>query len=312
MTYKRRFGYDIYYLQCTNVAYYLDIFMRLKIKVYFLKKIDTYTYQFYTTRISSYKLRKLDLPIQYYKSVGFIYYITLFFRNRVKMIGVITFMFSLVFFNQLILNIKVIGSQAKLNSEIIHHLKQNKISYFRKNPSLNQLDQVKSVLETDFANNIDWMNIYQKGRTIFVEYTNKQDSIETNEDSRPIIACKDAVIKKFQIEKGNILVQINQFVKKGDILVSNELETTSQEIITVFPKGKVYGYTWYDFHLTIYSDDEAEAFDDLLKMARDELSLQIGVDATIESEKIIKFVNDNGEYHLDIHYTVVENIACRQ
>lgn len=309
---KKTLGYDMYLIQCNDIMPYLNIFSKMKINIYFLKKVDTYTYQFCVKRKGSYQLRRLDLPIVFEKSVGLLYYITLFFKSRIKLVGIMTFIIVYLLLNNCILNLKVVGTKYQLNQQIVQKLKEYDVHFLNQKLDYEQLEQLKIKLQTDFKEDIDWLNIYQKGQTFFVEYTNKKESSITSKDNRPIVACKDSVIKQFQIHSGYISVNVNQFVKAGELLVSNTLVSTFDETILLYPSGKIYGYTWYDIEKSIPKiDDEGEAFSELLKQVRDELEKLTKNEFTIDQEKVLQFSINDSKIVMKVHYTLIENIACK-
>lgn len=73
--------------------------------------------------------------------------------------------------------------------------------------------------------------------------------------AKQLVAKKSGIIEKMFISSGQSLVERNEFVEKGDILVSNEIETSEsdekKQRKTVPVKGKVYANTWYDIEVSV-------------------------------------------------------------
>lgn len=304
-------GYDVYEIDCINISFYIDLLTNHKIQLYHLKKVDTYTYQFCIKRHAIYKLQKLDIPIRYLKSVGPLYYLTLLLKSKVKWLGIITFIIVYIYTKQHLLNIKITGTQYQLNEQIVEKLSFYHINFFDKKLSLQDIENLKATLLQDFINEIDWINVYQKGETLFIEYTNKSQSDIETKDSRPLVACKESVIKEFQVQSGYIVAKINQYVTPGELLVSNAIVSTFDETILVYPKGKIFGYTWYDIEKEMPLNDEADAFNTLLMEIRNELSAIIGQEAKIDKENILLFTGDDSTIRMKVHYTVIEDVACK-
>lgn len=71
-------------------------------------------------------------------------------------------------------------------------------------------------------------------------------------NNHQLIAKKAGIIQKLFVETGQSLVERNDFVKKGDLLVTNEIQTDALEDgekadhKKVPVKGKVFANTWYD------------------------------------------------------------------
>ena len=304
-------GYDVYEITCMNISYYINVLTQHKIHLYHLRKCDTYTYRFLLKRQDSYILRRYDLPIRFIQSVGVLYYITRFFKSKVKILGVLTFIGVFYYMQSHILNIKITGTQYQLNEAIISKLEDYQIHFFDKKLTIEKINDIKNQLLNDYQDQIDWINMYQKGETIYIEYTNKKASDIVEKDIRTIVACKESMIKEFQIQSGLIVSNIHQYVNKGDILVNNAIVSTFDETIKVYPKGKVYGYTWYTIEKELPLNDEADDFNTLLLQIRQELESQLGNEAKIDKEKVLHYNKDNSKITLKVHYTVIEDIGCK-
>lgn len=304
-------GYDLYTLECGSITYYLQLLHDQQITIYHLKKINPFVYQFYAKRKDFYTIKRLNIPIHYIKSIGPLYYLTLFFRSKVKLFGVVVFILTFLYMQQHLLNIKIKGTQYEVNQQIVLKLQEENIEYLSKKPTLQELEVIKSLLLETFQDDIDWLNIYLKGEALMIEYTNKQSYSIKEKDVRPIVACKEAVIKEFQVSRGEIISKINQYVLPGDVLVSNAIVSTFDETKILYPDGKIYGYTWYDIEKEMEGDDEGEAFSLLLQEIRQELATQLSKDALIDKENILHFTQDDSTIRLRVHYTVIEDIGCK-
>ena len=62
---------------------------------------------------------------------------------------------------------------------------------------------------------------------------------------------KDAIIKKIVASNGEIISNVNSYVKKGDIIVSGEIKHNEEIKKLVKAKAKVYGEVWYKVNITI-------------------------------------------------------------
>lgn len=304
-------GFDEYLLYCHDVVYYLDLLQHHQIKINHLVKVDHFTYTFRVRKKDSYKIRKLELPVKYIKSIGWLYYYTLLLKNYIKLSGLLIFTISIMFLQTRILDIHVIGTKQELNTSIISYLNEKNIYFLQPKLTVTQMDALAVEIQNSFDQKIDWLNIYLKGNTLSVEYTNKQSSVVQTSDLRAIIACKDSVIKQFNIQSGQIVTQLNQFVKKDEVLVTNALVSTFDQTILLYPKGEVWGYTWYEIEQEVVSNDQAEGFSLLLQQSRHSLEQLISKNAKIDHEKVLQFTINDSTMKMKVHYTVIENIACK-
>ena len=85
---------------------------------------------------------------------------------------------------------------------------------------------------------IDYLNVYQKGSVLHVEYTPASHNQKTVLKYQDYIAKKDGIIRQLDVKQGNVLVKVNQYVKKGDVLISHQIEDTKQQIKMIPTLGK--------------------------------------------------------------------------
>lgn len=102
-----------------------------------------------------------------------------------------------------------------------------------------------------------YLGIEKQGVTYHIDALEKKSEKHlADSNSEQLIANKSGVVLKMFIKSGQPIVEINDVVKKGDILVKNEIETTEEEekdkkkTNKVPVQGKVYANTWYNISLT--------------------------------------------------------------
>ncbi len=101
-----------------------------------------------------------------------------------------------------------------------------------------------------------YLGIQKNGTSYYVEAIEKKTEKELIDHSaQQLVAKKDGVIQKFFIKSGVPVVERNEFVKKGDILVTNEVETVEEEekedsnSVKIPVEGKVFANTWYNIQV---------------------------------------------------------------
>ncbi|WP_217586742.1 sporulation protein YqfD [Lentibacillus saliphilus] len=110
-----------------------------------------------------------------------------------------------------------------------------------------------------------WIGVHKKGTTYFLEGVEK---IVVEEEAPPgprnLVARKSGVIEKVYVSKGLPKVRVNDYVEKGDILVSGELgpeereddenDDTDKPKTRVAADGEIIAKTWYETTVTIPLD----------------------------------------------------------
>lgn len=141
------------------------------------------------------------------------------------------------------------------DSEIRELLKRELSNYgikektFKKNYT--EIKKIKEEILNKYKDKIEWLEIETKG-TKYIVRVEKRIIKEKKEElkNRHIVSKKEAIIKNIEAQKGQIIKEINSYVKKGDTIISGEIK--DNEIIKgiVPAEGKVFGEVWYEIKIT--------------------------------------------------------------
>lgn len=300
-------NFDLFEIEINDILIFIRDLKINKVPIYRLKKIDKYTYQFYTNTLDRYKMRKIGLiPI---KSIGVFHYISLMFKSFLNIVGLISFVFSVYLFSNMIFQVEVIGSNPAVNEMILNVLHDEGVHQFNFLYEYQDLNVIYNKVQENFKQDIDYLNVYQIGSVFFVEYTNSIGATPQDLDFNNLYASKNGVIKQVDVKSGNILISENMYVTKGQLLVSNTLVSTSDEIIMIPVEGSVYAYTYETFEATVDDiSDDGDAFSYLLFCVRNQIS---GIDK-IDVEQIISYTSEKGKKSLVVRYIFIEQIGVKE
>lgn len=173
------------------------------------------------------------------------------------------------------------------------------------------MQKMKSELRKQMENEIAWMEVSKRGSVYHIQFTTKEFAHIETLSQNELIAQKDGVIEHFEVQHGNKLVAINDFVHAGDVLVSNVLLDSHNEEQPLYVKGRVFAYTWKEVHVETQAGNMAKpfVFYQLLFEARREASRELGEKESIYKENILQFADNAGTISMDIHYTLIEDIT---
>ena len=107
----------------------------------------------------------------------------------------------------------------------------------------------KEIIEKILKNNketIEWIEIEKIGTKYIVRV--EERIIKNKKDDclpRNIIAKRDGLILSINSSTGEIKKSINDYVKKGDVIISGIITKNDEEKNRVCASGKVYAETWY-------------------------------------------------------------------
>ena len=303
-----KFGYDLYEVVSEDIITLLKSFKEDHITVFQLNKVDDFTYRFYLPIYQRILVRKYHLTI--IKSIGILYYLLLLFYRKLGMIGAASFIFKVFLCNQFIFGVEIIGNNPKTTRLVNEVLAENHINVGDRKRSYEQLNDIYDDMKEKFKGKIDYLNIYQEGSVLFIKYTNSVGAKKVKKSFENIYASKDGVIQNIDVSSGNIMVKVNDYVKKGDLLVSNTITSTSEVDKIIETQGVIKAYTYIDYEASISKKkmDDGEAFSYLLYSIRSKL----GTIDKIDREKVLSYGIIGDKRVLKMQYILIEDIATKE
>lgn len=171
--------------------------------------------------------------------------------------------------------------------------------------------KLKSQLKKKLEDELAWLEIQKQGSRYIITYTPKEFASISSLGNEELIAQEDGVIAQFDIQHGSKEKRVNDFVHKGDVLVSNVLLDSTGITEEVYVKGRVFAYTWKDITVTMEKTKIPKSFQyfQLLFDARREVSKDFKQDDKIYKENILQFSTDMGKIKMVLHYTIMKDIT---
>ena len=174
--------------------------------------------------------------------------IKLHLRNNIYVYLLFLWCFILMdILSSYIVKINVIHENSKIRNLVMDELDSHGIRKYTLAFSFDELEKIKNEILDDNPNTLEWMSITRVGMSYVIrveERIIKKDIV--NDLPRNIIAGKDALITKVISSKGEVMVRSNDYVKKGDILISGEIKLYDEIKSLVAASGSVYGKVWYE------------------------------------------------------------------
>ena len=212
---------------------------------------DNYTltvdYEDYKTISRRYKTK----IIKYYGKRFITNYIK---SNKYMLISLFISFLVLKLLTSTIFDITINTNDEKLYNLINESLKENDIALYKKKKSFNELNKIKNKILKDNEEDLEWIEINEKGCSYNIEVTKRVKNKDSKSDNTPkdIIASKDGLIKYIASTSGVKLKDVNDYVKKGEVLITGNIIKGEDTLITqVEAKGEVYAEVWYIVNITI-------------------------------------------------------------
>ena len=238
-------------------------------KTDFLKVKNLFTYQvkvkrqdqdFFYLQVSESDLENIishNLNYEMISAAGLKKIKEIFFSHISIFIGIIFFVF-IIFINTLTIKEITFSTYTKDNEKIHRIITESFISFGGLNFFKGDINDLNYALRKEFSN-FEWISLDKKGSKIHVtvlepSIINKQ--VKTISGYGDLIASKTGLIKKFQVKHGIVLIDQNQYVKEGQILVSGNLRYHYEDESNFYvpAEGKVYAEVWYTDTVTVQKE----------------------------------------------------------
>lgn len=158
---------------------------------------------------------------------------------------VIGFIF-LIFLTNIIFDVEVRLNNQELKESVLEELEKYKISKFHFVVSYNKKEKIKNLILTKFNDQVEWLEINRIGTKYVIELEERKKLNQDNDNApRNIIAKKNGIVTKITSTHGEIVSKKDQYVKKGDILISGIIHKKEDIVDNIKAEGEVYAETWY-------------------------------------------------------------------
>lgn len=168
-------------------------------------------------------------------------------KNKWIVIAIFLSLLLLFVLSKMIFEVEVVTNDKEMKSQLLEELKEYQIDKFHFQKSYQQLQFIKEQILENHHDDIEWLEIESIGTKYRIRYEPrivKQEEEVTG--YRHVIASKNAIIKKVESSTGQILKGQNDYVKKGDIIVSGYITLNDEIKETVSASATVYGEVWYE------------------------------------------------------------------
>ena len=180
------------------------------------------------------------------RKYGIVKYTSYIKENYTFVISLIIGFLFLFLISNTILEIDVVHNNSNLRNLIYDELKDNNISCFHFVPSFKKRKKIINKIVSDNKDKIEWLEIERYGSKLTIKVTERKLNKEKEDDKpRHIVAKKDGVIMKIEASNGVILKKKNDYVSKGETIVSGDIikdETVKGQVRAL---GRVYAEVWY-------------------------------------------------------------------
>ena len=230
----------------------------------FIKKIYNHGINIYKIKIKndlayltidSISYEKID-KIRTYYNLEFINYLgykklllDLYYKKSYYFFLLVGFLIVLIL-SRLTFKIDIVTNDSKMHDLFIEELNNYDIKKYAFLKNYDKLTEIKNSILKKHEDKLEWLEIERKGTKYIVRFEPKLKN-ELNETDKiyDIVAQKRGRILKLDIEDGQILKNINEYVNINDMIVSSSIKLFDNIKDIKSAKGTVYGEVWYKVNI---------------------------------------------------------------
>ena len=241
---------DIYIVKISNkyfnklLRYHIEIQKIKKKKDYYLLYLDFNNYKKILKFKRIFEIELVDLQ-------GIVKYKNIIKNNLVFFIIFIFSIIYIILLSNIIFKIDVKTNNKEIKELVIKELNKYNLSIYKRVLSFNEKENIKKKIINNNKEKLEWMEITRKGSSYIINVEERIIKELDNDNSpRDIVALKNAIILSIEAKSGSIVKKLNDYVKKGDIIVTGSITHKDSVVDTLKADAVIYGETWYNVHVS--------------------------------------------------------------
>ena len=221
--------------------------------IYYQDLIKTNDYYIITIEFDDYKKLKRRYKSNVIRYYGKRFIINFISVHKYMIISFIISLFILYLLKNTIFMVTINTDDNNIRNIINNSLKLNGIDIYKRKKKFKELLNIKEKILDENEDTLEWIEIKEKGCTYTIDVTPRVKKRTDNNGNEPsdIVASKDGKILFITSTSGTKVKDKNDYVKKGEILISGNIMKNDEVVHQVKSSGKVYAEVWYTVDITV-------------------------------------------------------------
>ena len=239
--------------KCSNYYHFLSKVQYLNVNILEIKYEDNYIYlKTLAEDISKLQKYLVSYKIEIIKTNGLSNCLNKVRKNYIFLVSLLIGIVLFYFLNHLVIKINIVHENVEIRSLIKEELDSYGIKVLSFKKSYKELNSVREEILDKYPDKLDWMEFVVDGMIINVR-VEERIITDTSKDDKVcnLIATKSGVINDILVNEGEVLVNINDYVREGDTLVSGIIKYNEEDKRYTCASGKIYATTWYTADVSI-------------------------------------------------------------
>lgn len=231
-----------------HINNYVKWLIKEKIPIINLKKINENELNLIIQYKDYCKLNKYSITykVTILKTYGIIRIKEFVSQNIIIIISLILSVALLYLLSNCIFSIDIVYNNQKISNLIKKELAEYGIKEYTFKKKYQYIDNVKKEILKKNNNILEWIEIKESGTKYIVKLVERKKETTLQEyNYQSIISNKNAIIKSIKAYNGEKIQSIDQYVKKGDTIISGIMLKPDGTQIYTKAKGQVLGEVWY-------------------------------------------------------------------
>ncbi|WP_413380133.1 sporulation protein YqfD [Alkalihalobacillus sp. 1P02AB] len=245
---KRIQGYVRVYIDAPFPEHFLNRCLEEGIDVWKIKKVGDERLSFFMDLEDVHRIRplvkKTEAKVHFSTRYGFPFFYQKMLKRSGFVLGIFLCLIMLFIGSNMVWGIEVKGASPQVETQLVKLVNDIGIKRGKFQFHLPSEEDIQTYV-TEQLDGATWVGVKKKGTTYQFEVV-EQTLPERAEllDPRHLVSKKKAIIHDIFVEHGQALVKPNDFVQKGDILISGYIgQEGKQELVPAV--GVVRGEVWY-------------------------------------------------------------------
>ena len=233
---------------------FLKKIYRLNIDISNIKYLDDDKISFVTSKenFETIKNKVKDYQVSIKKDIGIYTIIPLIKKSRVFLIALSLGIVIFIILQNIIVKVDVIHSDKNLRESVKEQLEEYGIKRLSFKKSYKEIQIIKKKVLDKYPDTLEWIEIENVGMTYKVRMEQRIITKIKNSDGYcHIVAKKNGIITKVENDKGETIKQPNDYVSKGDIVISGIIKANEETKNNLCAEGKVFAEVWYNVYVSI-------------------------------------------------------------
>ena len=239
------------YIVSINSKYFNNI-LRYNIKIKKIKK-DKEKYLLYLDLENYQKILKFKkiFKIELVDLKGFVKYKNIFKNNIIFFVIFLLAIMYIIFLSNLIFDIKIKTTNKEIEELVREELKKYNINLYKFVKTYDEKEKIKNKILNANKDKLEWLEITRHGSIYNINAIERViKTIDNDKTPQDIVALKNAIILKIEAKSGSIVKKLNDYVKKGEVIVTGNITHKDEVVNKIKADAIIYGETWYKVHIS--------------------------------------------------------------